>query len=121
MQNHNKTLHNKYFIYLLRRPQCLYCDQYCKAVEFNDLKLIEFITLPSCPACCWSCVLLVQVVLVAVPAVLGLASLRVHTVREAAAAGLLSREEVGLLSNIPPSSGSDHCSSSQLLIHPLPL
>lgn len=42
--------------------------------------------------------------MVAVPTVLGIASVRVYTVSEAPADGLVSREKVGLSFNISPSS-----------------
>lgn len=45
-----------------------------------------------------------QVVMVAVPTVLGIASIRVYTVSEAPADGLVSREKVSLSFNISPTS-----------------
>lgn len=56
------------------------------------------------------CVCLSQVVMVAVPTVLGIASIRVYTVSEAPADGLVSREKVGGSFNISP------CSEGTLIV-----
>lgn len=65
---------------------------------------MKYVTLPSGLSLSLLSACLSQVVMVAVPTVLGIASIRVYTVSEAPADGLVPREKVALPFNISPPS-----------------